>query len=245
VLHETNDMPEQIRRHDPRYRYFSPDVIGYWDWALDNLYLPGRTPARIAESRELFRRRLGLTAALAEAGVPLMTGTDLGTTYLMPGFSLHDELAQLVRAGLKPIEALAAATLNPARYLGRRDQGVISRGAVADLVLLDADPLRDIRNTTRIDSVFVRGDHIEIIVESLGPTTGNETYWLWTLRCDTPKPTDLKPIRGFTVTQSDFSVRDIGSDPGVASAPCFAISSEEGTATPKAPRQVVAVGQPR
>ena len=157
VLHETNDMPERIRRDDPRYRYVSPDVIGYWDWALDNLYLPGRTPARIAESRELFRRRLGLTAALAEAGVPLMTGTDLGTTYLMPGFSLHDELALFVRAGLKP---LAAATLNPARYLGRRDQGVISRGAIADLVLLDAGPLHDIRNTTRIDSVFVRGTPI-------------------------------------------------------------------------------------
>jgi imidazolonepropionase-like amidohydrolase len=160
VLHETNDMPEQIRRDDPRYRFFSADMIGYWDWALDGLYLPGRTPAGIAESQELFRRRLRLTADLAAAGVPLMTGTDLGTTYLMPGFSVHDELALFVRAGLRPIEALAAATLNPARYLGRRDQGVIRRGAVADLVLLDADPLDDIRNTTRIDSVFVRGEHL-------------------------------------------------------------------------------------
>jgi hypothetical protein len=93
-------------------------------------------------------------------------------------------------------------------------------------------------------TLVVRGDQIEIIIETLGATTGNETYWLWTLRCDTPQPTDLKPIRGFTVTQSEFSVRDIGSDPGVASAPCFAISSELGAATPKAPRQVVAVGQP-
>lgn len=160
VLHQTNDLPEQIDRRDPRYRYFSSGVIGYWDWALDNLYLPGRTPARIAESQELFRRRLSLTADLAEAGVPLMTGTDLGTTYLMPGFSVHDELALLVQAGLKPIEALTAATLNPARYLGRHDEGTISRGAVADLVLLDADPLHDIRNTTRINSVFVRGAHI-------------------------------------------------------------------------------------
>ncbi|MEV6843646.1 amidohydrolase family protein [Actinoplanes sp. NPDC051411] len=157
VLHETNDMPERIDRHDPRFRYFSADMIGYWDWALDNLYLPGRTPAQIAQSRDLFQRRLGLTADLAAAGVQLMTGTDLGTTYLMPGFSLHDELALFVRAGLQPIDALAAATLHPARYLGRPDQGVIARGAVADLVLLDADPLHDIRNTTRINSVFVRG----------------------------------------------------------------------------------------
>ncbi|WP_433379680.1 amidohydrolase family protein [Actinoplanes sp. CA-142083] len=161
VLHESNDMPERIDRHDPRYKYFSADMIGYWDWALDNLYLPGRTPAQIAQSEDLFRRRLSLTADLAAAGVPLLAGTDLGTTYLMPGFSLHDELALLVRAGLKPIQALAAATLNPARYLGRRDLGVVARGAVADLVLLDADPLHDIRNTTRINSVFVRGRLID------------------------------------------------------------------------------------
>ena len=187
VLHETNDMPERIRRDDPRYRYVSPDVIGYWDWALDNLYLPGRTPARIAESRELFRRRLGLTAALAEAGVPLMTGTDLGTTYLMPGFSLHDELALFVRAGLKPLEALTAATLHPARYLGRRDQGVISRGAVADLVLLDADPLHDIRNTTRIDSVFVRGTHI-------GPAQRTQILADIEAAAQRPKPAGAAPV---------------------------------------------------
>jgi hypothetical protein len=161
VLHETNDMPERIDRHDPRYRYFSADLIGYWDWALDNLYLPGRTPAQITESQDLFRRRLGLTAALAGAGVPLMAGTDLGTTYLMPGFSLHDELARLVRAGLTPLQAIGAATLNPARCLGQHDAGVVARGAVADLVLLDADPVHDIRNTTRINSVFVRGRLID------------------------------------------------------------------------------------
>ncbi len=130
------------------------------------------------------------------------------------------------------------------RVVAQRDAAIaqLTANGPAKVAALTADgqPSPDRRAT-----LVVRGDHIEIIVESLGPTTGNETYWLWTLRCDTPKPTDLKPIRGFTVTQSDFSVRDIGSDPGVASAPCFAISSEEGTATPKAPRQVVAVGRPR
>ncbi|HEY6749049.1 MAG TPA: hypothetical protein VI357_25440 [Mycobacteriales bacterium] len=98
---------------------------------------------------------------------------------------------------------------------------------------------------TRKATLVVRGDQVEIITETLGATTSNETYWLWTLRCDTPEPTDLKPIQGFTVTQSEFSVRNIGSDPGAATATCFALSSEVGTATPKAPREVVAVGQPR
>jgi imidazolonepropionase-like amidohydrolase len=161
VMHQTNDRPEAIDRTDARFKYVSAATIGYWDWALDSLYLAGRTLSQVAESAELFERRLALTAALAEAGVPLMTGTDLGTTYLMPGFSLHDELALLVRAGLSPRQALRAATLEPARYLGRRDQGVVARGAVADLVLLDADPLHDIRNTTRIDSVLVRGQLID------------------------------------------------------------------------------------
>ncbi|MFI5891705.1 amidohydrolase family protein [Actinoplanes sp. NPDC051513] len=187
VLHETNDKPEEIDRHDPRYRYFSADVIGYWDWALDNLYLPGRTPAQVAQSKELYRRRLALTAELAAAGVPLMTGTDLGTTYLMPGFSLHDELERFVRAGLTPLQALGAATLNPARYLGRRDQGVIAHGAVADLVLLDADPLHDIRNTTRINSVLVRG-HL------IGPAERARILAGIEAAAKQPKPSAAAPI---------------------------------------------------
>jgi imidazolonepropionase-like amidohydrolase len=157
TVHWTSDTPQDIDPHDPRYRYFSADVLGYWQWALDNIYLAGRSAEQTAQRRELFQRRLRLCAAMAEAGVPLLTGTDLGTTYLMPGFSLHDELALLVKAGLSPLRAIAGATYEPARYEGRRDKGVVRRGAVADLVLLDADPLRDIRNTTRINSVLTHG----------------------------------------------------------------------------------------
>jgi len=93
-------------------------------------------------------------------------------------------------------------------------------------------------------TLVVRGDRVEIITEALGPNTGNTTYWLWTLRCDTPTPSDLRPVQGFTLSQARFSVRDIGSDPGFATATCFAISAEVGTARPSAPRQVVAVGRP-
>jgi hypothetical protein len=92
-------------------------------------------------------------------------------------------------------------------------------------------------------TVVVRGNQIEIITETLGASPANTMYWLWTLRCD-GKPADLKPIRGFSVPEAKFSVRSIGSNPGFADASCFAISEELGTATPKLPRDVVAVGQP-
>jgi hypothetical protein len=99
-------------------------------------------------------------------------------------------------------------------------------------------------SAARRATIVVRGNQIEIIIEELGASPENTTYWLWTLRCDTTRPTDLRPIRGFTVPQAQFSVRSIGSDPGFAQASCFAISEELGTATPTAPREVVAVGQP-
>jgi imidazolonepropionase-like amidohydrolase len=75
----------------------------------------------------------------------------------MPGFSLHDELARLVAAGLTPAEALAAATTEPASYLQADSIGRIRAGAVADLVLLDGNPLLDIANTRRIAAVVLDG----------------------------------------------------------------------------------------
>jgi imidazolonepropionase-like amidohydrolase len=78
--------------------------------------------------------------------------------FCFPGFSLHDELAILVEAGLSPMAALQAATLNPARYLGiEKAIGTVTQGKIADLVLLDANPLDDIRNTTKINSVVANG----------------------------------------------------------------------------------------
>lgn len=93
------------------------------------------------------------------AGVSLMAGTDIGGPLLIPGFSLHDELELLVSvAGMTPPEALRAATLTPARVLGRADSlGTVEAGRLADLVLLDADPLADIRNTRRIHAVVADG----------------------------------------------------------------------------------------
>jgi imidazolonepropionase-like amidohydrolase len=150
------DMPDRVPPpSDPRFAYVPPDVVTFWQsWvrALD------RTPTETVQRRELFPRLLRLVGDLRRAGVRIMAGTDTGTTYLFPGFSLHDELALLVKAGLTPMEALQAATVEPARFLGRQaSAGTVEPGRNADLVVLDANPLADIHNTTKIHSVVARG----------------------------------------------------------------------------------------
>ena len=95
---------------------------------------------------------------LKQSEVLLLAGTDVGIPAVIPGISLHEELVLLVQAGLTPLEALRTATLNPARVLGRTDSlGSIDVGKLADLVLLDANPLADIANTQRIRAVVADG----------------------------------------------------------------------------------------
>ena len=95
---------------------------------------------------------------LNQAGVVLLAGTDVGIPALIPGISLHEELEMLIDAGLTPLEVLRTATLNPARVLGQTDSlGSIEVGKLADLVLLDANPLADIRNTQQIRAVVADG----------------------------------------------------------------------------------------
>ena len=87
-----------------------------------------------------------------------LAGTDTGDAYTVPGATLHDELVELVQAGLKPVDALRSATLTPAQFLGlANSMGQIAPGMAADLVLLDADPLEDIRAVRKVDAVFTRG----------------------------------------------------------------------------------------
>jgi imidazolonepropionase-like amidohydrolase len=88
----------------------------------------------------------------------LLAATDVGIPMLVPGLSLHEELVLLVQAGLAPFEALQTATVNPAQVLGTADSmGTIEPGKLADLVLLDANPLVDIANTQRIRAVIAAG----------------------------------------------------------------------------------------
>jgi imidazolonepropionase-like amidohydrolase len=102
---------------------------------------------------------LEIVKRLQRAGVPFLAGTDTPAGVdVLPGFSLHQELQRFVDAGFTPVEALQTATINPARFLEKLgDFGTVEKGKIADLVLLDANPLDDIGNTRKIAAVVANG----------------------------------------------------------------------------------------
>jgi imidazolonepropionase-like amidohydrolase len=111
----------------------------------------------------LFQKRVQIVNALHRAGVHIMTGTDAPLRNSPPGFGLHEELAWFVRAGLSPFDALRAATIEPARFLGALDSlGTVEAGKLADLVLIDANPLEDIANARRVSAVVANGRLFEV-----------------------------------------------------------------------------------
>ena len=120
------------------------------DWSTDPF--PDR--------EKFFQAELKMVGDMNKAGVPLLAGTDTAAgVRVYPGFSLHEELELLVQAGLTPMEALQAATRNAGKYLGLTDTGTIEPEKRADLVLLDADPLLDIKNTRKIQGVVLAGHY--------------------------------------------------------------------------------------
>lgn len=142
---------------DPRFAGMPAVVTGDW-LALRRSRLARTDSAGWAAARERWSDALWLTGAISRAGVPLLAGTDAGVLFTYPGSSLHDELELLVEAGLSPAAALAAATVQPARFLGAADTlGAVRAGMRADLVLVDANPFEEIGNTRRIAEVVLGG----------------------------------------------------------------------------------------
>ena len=138
---------------EPRMRLVNATVRRHWDEQIAKW--PKLVPASYRRSLPELYGRVTRDAHLAH--VAFLAGSDLGNTLVFPGSGLHDELELLVGAGLSALEALQAATVGPARFLGVADSlGRVEPGMVADLVLLDADPRADIRNVRRIAAV-VRG----------------------------------------------------------------------------------------
>jgi imidazolonepropionase-like amidohydrolase len=162
----------KARFKDPRLRYVSPERVIEWRtaMALDAGVLEGqfsfgpRGPDTLfAQRAREVETRLRMVADLHTGGASILAGTDVDNTFpfLFFGFSLHDELALLVKGGLTPLAALQSATINPARFLGReKELGTVAPGKLADLVLLEANPMENIEHTKRIAAVVMNGRYL-------------------------------------------------------------------------------------
>lgn len=145
-------------RGDARMKYIPARRQISWLADADGMVASDRTPAGRKSYMDFYLKGLTLTNAAYRAGVPVMLGTDAGDSFVFPGSSVHDELGELVKAGLSPAEALRAATLTSAGFYGKTgDFGTVQPGRYADLVLLDANPLENIGNSRRIRAVVQGG----------------------------------------------------------------------------------------
>jgi imidazolonepropionase-like amidohydrolase len=145
-------------RLDERRAYASPWLLEWWRIQVDER-MGDTASTRAATLEEAYRSSASDVHRMRELGVRILAGTDAGSVLVYPGFGLHEELRLLVEdAKLTPREALWSATVGPARFAKLDDRlGTISPGRIADIVLLDADPLTDIRNTRRIFAVIQGG----------------------------------------------------------------------------------------
>jgi hypothetical protein len=149
--------PSNTHENDPRLKYVPQSVQTVWKQGRDEL-LQNANAQDFQHRTESAERSLEIVGKMNAAGVHLMAGTDSAAPNVFPGFGLQEELTYLVRAGLTPLQALQAATSGPAEFLGKtNEQGRIATGQRADLVLLDADPVTDIRNTQQIRAVVLNG----------------------------------------------------------------------------------------
>jgi imidazolonepropionase-like amidohydrolase len=120
---------------------------------------PTLPPESLGNLKRTYKHALRLVTAMRRAGVPFLAGTDVTNPYCFPGFSLHDELALFVQESkFTPMEALQSATRDPAKFLGmEKELGTVEKGKLADLLLLEANPLDNITNTRKIAAVVVNG----------------------------------------------------------------------------------------
>ncbi len=154
------ELGEHDFASDDRKRFVYPAVWESWDPKLGRRRPPSGDLRKILT--EVNKRAQRATVAAYKAGVPMLAGTDCGVdnNYMIPGWSLHEELENLVKAGLTPLDALRMATINAARWRGAdSSEGTVEEGKVADLVLLRSNPLEAISHTREIAAVFAGGKY--------------------------------------------------------------------------------------
>jgi imidazolonepropionase-like amidohydrolase len=159
-------------RIDIRRRYVTRSLLGRWKFGLDL-----KRYERPRDRAPLFRQEVADMRLANAAGIPLLVGTDLGVSLVYPGYGVHDEMRLLVNeVRLSPLQALQAATINPARTMSVTPEvGAIVVGNEADFVLLDANPLQDIRNASRIRAVVLDGRLLSLTDLATLLTTAEQT----------------------------------------------------------------------
>jgi imidazolonepropionase-like amidohydrolase len=154
------EIAERDFTGDPRKRYFFPAIWESWDVKGGTRRAPAQGVLELMKRAARQRREWVLEAH--KAGVPLLAGTDCGVSnnYVLPGWSMHEELAAMVEMGLTPAEALRTATVNAAKWRGEEaSEGTVEKGKRADLVLLRANPLTAIGAAREVEAVFLGGRH--------------------------------------------------------------------------------------
>ena len=149
-----NDVDPQSMAAWPEMKYVAPQMLA--NWITQKQGMVAKYPQ--ADRQKLLALRRKIIKALHDGGVPFALGSDAPQTWNVPGFSAHRELGALVAAGLTPYEALKTGTANVGTYFGTQSNvGTVTTGKRADLILLDANPLTNIANSSRIAGVMVNG----------------------------------------------------------------------------------------
>ncbi len=157
VNYSIANLDDSLMAADSRMKYISSFMRSFWDPKQDFRF-KSATKEYFKVGRMEFEKKMQCIPILHAAGVKLLAGTDTPNPYCFPGFSLHDELEWFVKAGLSPADALRTATINPAIYFSQeKNFGTVDIGKIASLVILDKNPLEDIRNTTSVQMVILRG----------------------------------------------------------------------------------------
>lgn len=155
----TTYLDRNDHRGDDYLKYIGPGLQATYAWRVERAAKDDA--AAIERRHQRYERNAAILPLLQQSGVTVLAGTDAGflNSFNYPGVGLHDEMQRFVESGLTPLQTLQAATINGARFLGQEKlHGTLAAGKAADILLLDADPLRDIGATRRIDTFVLRGE---------------------------------------------------------------------------------------